>query len=283
MSRRKAADPRREKQLDRTVLELKTLDLEGNTARAAALRGQVLTMAIELYDDGTEWFLQLLLELLDRFDASQGEQFSHYFKFVLSRRRNDRYRDIANRMEQMDYLDRKIAADDEGGGHDLGEMVAGAPENDPAYRLDWWAPFLELTSMVLHFAELHQGPAANETRRNWYRIFYTEDITKAVKISTLEFLHERDVFTALKQTYLDYYMTRPCHSLQEITETTLKPYCEVVPEQTGCTAETPLPIPADVSLCYLRLAEGQAKGASRSARSNHKAAYDQEKEQIRKC
>ena len=105
MSRRKAANPRREEQLDRIVLEMKTLDVEGNAARVVALRGQALAIAMELYDDGTEWFLQLLLELLDRFDAGQGEQFSHYFKFVLSRRRNDRYRDIANREEQLDSLD----------------------------------------------------------------------------------------------------------------------------------------------------------------------------------
>ena len=280
MSRRKAANPRREEQLDRIVLEMKTLDVEGNAARVVALRGQALAIAMELYDDGTEWFLQLLLELLDRFDAGQGEQFSHYFKFVLSRRRNDCYRDIANREEQLDSLDQPAYADSQ---ETLGNAQAGPPADDPAWLLDMRAPFLEWTAMVLNFAERHRGQAANETRRNWYRIFYTEDITQAVKITTMEFLHERDVFTALKQTYLDYYMTKSCHSLREITETALKPYCEVVPEQTGCTEETPLPIPADVSLCYLQLVEGQTKGASRPARSNHKAAYDQEKEQIRKC
>ena len=191
MARGKNADPRREEALDRTVLELKALDPEGNAARAASLRGQALTLALELYDDGTEWFLQLLLELLDRFDASQGEQFSHYFKFVLSRRRNDRFRDVANRVEQLDSLDQPSGA---GRQDTLGDAQAAPAADDPARLLDLRAPFLEWTAMVLNFAERHQGQAANETRRNWYRIFYTEDLTQAVKIAPLDFLHQRDVF-----------------------------------------------------------------------------------------
>ena len=89
------------------------------------------------------------------------------------------------------------------------------------------------------------------------------------------------MFAAMKQPYLDYYMSAPCTTGAQLRNTALRPYGQVVPERAGETGETPLPIPADVSLSYLRLREGTQVGAS--TRSNQLKFYKEEKELMRPC
>lgn len=269
---------KKEALLDETVMELKTMDRTGNEARYSALWGQMFTLMFELYDDGTERFVNLLEDLFRKFDAEKGEKFSHYFKYVLSRRKNDQYQDIADRKLQLDSLDQTVF---DGADATLGEMIPAPLSEDPSHRLEALTPLLELTSMILNFSACHHNKADNETKRNWYRIFYTEDVTLGAKTAQSRFLHERDVFTALKKPYLDYYMEKICRSMREIGETKLKPYCEVVPEQTDCMQEVPVPIPADVSLSYLKNCEGYQ--ASKAARSNQRGDYKREKEQLKQC
>ena len=132
---------------------------------------------------------------------------------------------------------------------------------------------------MLNFAQRHQGQAANERRREWFRLFYTEDMTQALKLMPLTFLHERDVFQAMKLPYLDYYMAKICRTGPQIAAAPLKPYSAVVPERAGTDTETPVPLPADVSLSYKRLCGGERVGAS--ARSEQYKWYKREKEKIR--
>lgn len=269
-----------EKQLNQAVAEWNAMPACGNEAVRASLYGKILELSFALFDDGTALFLDVLAETLDKFDAARGEgKFSHYLKFVWSRRKKDRLDDVSGREQQLDSIDRPVSAD--GGGATVGDYIPGNAADDPAEQLQLSAPFLELTSMILNFADCHQGKAANETRRNWYRLFYTEDMTAALKIASMSFLHERDVFSALKQPYLDYYMAKRCETMAAIQATPLKPYCAVVPERAGRNEETPLPIPADVLLCYLEKCEG--KKATAPARSNQKAVYDNEKRNMLKC
>lgn len=264
--------------LNQTVLEWYELTSGEDAARRDALKVHILTLILELYDDGTEKVFDLFEETLSHFDPNKGRKFSHYFKFIKSRRSKD-FKDIADREQQVDSLD-TIYEDGQGS---LGEQIAGRETGNPEVLLELSDPILEWTSMVLNFADRHQGQASNETRRNWYRIFYTEDLTHAAKIAPIRFLHERDMFQALKQTYLDYYMERACHTLREIVETPLKPYGEVVPGAVEGEKETKLPLPAAVSLYYLMTIEGKTSGVSSNSRSNYKKDYTAEKKRIYAC
>lgn len=70
-----------------------------------------------------------------------------------------------------------------------------------------------------------------------------------------------------------------CRTLPQIAAVPLKPYGEVLPERAGVTAETPVPLPADVSLSVKRICRGEIVGAS--ARSEQYKRYKAEKETIR--
>ena len=73
--------------------------------------------------------------------------------------------------------------------------------------------------------------------------------------------------------YLDYYMADCCRTIMAIDDTPLKLYKLVVPDNTEDDGEyeTPVPIPADVSLYYLFTKDGKKQG--RSSRSNYLKEY----------
>ena len=176
----------------------------------------------------------------------------------------------------MDSLDQPVGEEETAS---LGDICAAPDDTRPELRCEAEAPLAELTAQVLNFAQRHQGQAANERRREWFRLFYTEDMTQALKLMPLTFLHERDVFQAMKLPYLDYYMAKICRTGPQIAAAPLKPYSAVVPERAGTDTETPVPLPADVSLSYKRLCGGERVGAS--ARSEQYKWYKREKEKIR--
>lgn len=267
----------REARLDRAAEQWARLAPEGNEAIRQGLYGEMFELSFALYDkNGEMWMLDAFQEAAEKFDPDR-TPFSHYLSHLLKKRAVDAFRYDQRHSPAGLSLDTPVGEDRE---TSLGELLedTGARTAEEAIRLE--APFLELTSMILNFAQLHQGRSANETRRNWYRLFYTEDMTLALKSVELNFLHERDVFAAMKQAYLDYYMSAPCTTGVEVRTTPLRPYGQVVPERAGETEETPLPIPADVSLSYLRLREGTQAGAS--TRSNQLKFYREEKALLRR-
>ena len=139
----------------------------------------------------------------------------------------------------------------------------------------------ELTASILNFSARHSGKQDNEIRRFWYRLFYTEDMTLAWKKINLHVQHERDIFNALCQHYLDYYMTAPCRTGDEVCLTPLKPYGDVVEDSPNRRKETPVPIPADVSIGFIhRTTTGIT--ATRPTRSNFHSDYKKEKEEIKR-
>ena len=107
------------------------------------------------------------------------------------------------------------------------------------------------------------------------RNFSLEDMAEGIR-----FAHERDIFSAMDLEYLDYYMSAPCRTGKAVMNTPLKPYCQVVPSQTD-SSPVPVPLPKDVSLCYLKCCKGISVGAS--ARSNQWGFYKTEKENLLSC
>ncbi len=268
----------REVRLNQAAEQWARLEPEGNKAARQALYGEMFELAFQLYDkSGEMWVLDAFLEAAEKFDPDR-TAFSHYLSHLMSKRRVDAHRYEQRHSPAGVSLETPTEEDEQ---TELKELLEDNTIKKPDDVLAWESSFLELTSMILNFAQRHSGKSANETRRNWYRIFYTEDMTLAMKSVELVLLHERDVFAAMKRAYLDYYMSAPCTTREQVRVTSLRPYGEVVPERAGETEETPLPIPADVSLSYLRLREGKQVGAS--TRSNQLKFYKEEKELMRPC
>lgn len=246
-----------------------------DTDRKDALWSEIILLALALYDDGSELFLAVLQEALARYSPEKGP-FSHYLAFVFSRRKKDACKDMLNNPKNILSLDQPFGED---GTDSWQDHCPASRDTHPEELFARESAIAELTAQILNFAQRHQGQAANERRREWFRMFYTEDMTVVLKMMSLNFLHARDVFEAMLLPYLDYYMASRCRTLPQIAAVPLKPYGEVVPERAGVTAETPVPLPADVSLSFKRICRGEIVGAS--ARSEQYKRYKAEKETIR--
>lgn len=73
-------------------------------------------------------------------------------------------------------------------------------------------------------------------------------------------LHAQQLLPAAVDEGVLLLAASACRTLPQIAAVPLKPYGEVVPERAGVTAETPVPLPADVSLSVKRICRGGDRG-----------------------
>lgn len=276
MDRKRTRRLQMEKRMDEAARSYVSMEETGNEAARQALYLELFELWYRLFDNTDKSALDAFEEALRRYQPEKGA-FSHYLSFLMNRRKTDANRALKSRNIQILSMDAPMGEEDA----TLSDFIADPSAAKPEERAEWDEALVELTALVLDFSERHRGKAGNETRRNWYRLFFTEDMTFAAKSVPLRLTHERDVFSAMKLAYLDYYMSAPCRDLASLLRTALRPYGETVPERGGEEGETPLPIPADVCLNYLKRCEKVQAGAA--ARSNQMKFYKEEKERIRRC
>lgn len=276
MDRKRARRLQMEKRMDEAARSYVSMEETGNEAARQALYLELFELWYRLFDNTDKSALDAFEEALRRYQPEKGA-FSHYLSFLMNRRKTDANRALNSRNIQILSMDAPMGEEDA----TLSDFIADPSAAKPEERAEWDEALVELTALVLDFSERHRGKAGNETRRNWYRLFFTEDMTFAAKSVPLRLTHERDVFSAMKLAYLDYYMSAPCRDLASLLRTALRPYSETVPERGGEEGETPIPIPADVCLNYLKRCEKVQAGAA--ARSNQMKFYKEEKERIRRC
>ena len=276
MDRKRTRRLQMEKRMDEAARSYVSMEETGNEAARQALYLELFELWYRLFDNTDKSALDAFEEALRRYQPEKGA-FSHYLSFLMNRRKTDANRALKSRNIQILSMDAPMGEEDA----TLSDFIADPSAAKPEERAEWDEALVELTALVLDFSERHRGKAGNETRRNWYRLFFTEDMTFAAKSVPLRLTHERDVFSAMKLAYLDYYMSAPCRDLASLLRTALRPYGETVPERGGEEGETPVPIPADVCLNYLKRCEKVQAGAA--ARSNQMKFYKEEKERIRHC
>ena len=276
MDRKRTRRLQMEKRMDEAARSYVSMEETGNEAARQALYLELFELWYRLFDNSDKSALDAFEEALRRYQPEKGA-FSHYLSFLMNRRKTDANRALKSRNIQILSMDAPMGEEDA----TLSDFIADPSAAKPEERAEWDEALVELTALVLDFSERHRGKAGNETRRNWYRLFFTEDMTFAAKSVPLRLTHERDVFSAMKLAYLDYYMSAPCRDLASLLRTALRPYGETVPERGGEEGETPVPIPADVCLNYLKRCEKVQAGAA--ARSNQMKFYKEEKERIRRC
>lgn len=282
----------KERRLDELVRQWKTTPPEGNEARRQALWAELFMLFFKLYDEdgplkNSQDVLNVFETTVKNYDPDRGIPYTHYVNKMMKYRWKDKITpdtvtirtaegkaEVPVSFTDMETADRPVV-------HEGGKITVRLPvksdemEQDVAFE----SLYEDLTALILNFAECRRGKAASPQRLLWYRLFYTEDMTFSWKERRFRYLHERDVFQALYQPYLDYYMSRPCHSGDEVAATPLKRYGEVVPscQTSERWLETKVPLPADVSLNYLRRVEGISKGVSKSNRANLLNGYDDSK------
>lgn len=243
-----------------------------------ALSMRVWELAFELLDDKNKStaFVEAFAEACERFDPAKTE-FYNYLVFLRGKRRKDAYKAQkihAPDENNSDSLDAPISEENE---LTLEDVVPDKKARDAGEFSHLNGKLAELTAMILNFAQRHTGKSANETRRRWYRMFYTEDVTWIVREECMGLQRERDVLTAMELDYLDYYMVKKCRCLEAIRIGEMKPYHEVVPTESSMEC-TSIPLPANVSLAYWERCLREKKSAA--ARSQQLGSYRKELESL---
>lgn len=140
----------------------------------------------------------------------------------------------------------------------------------------------EISSMILHFKECHNKKQGNATRENYFRLFFTSDVTGFVNYEhprgCPQFQHQTEIESVLKLSFVDYCMTEPCRTIPEIYHGNMKLYGEVVDcKANDPAAACPIPtpdIPDTVGQFYLKRVEG--KSVAKSTYSEQHTSYKEE-------
>lgn len=285
-----------EKRLNTMALEWKAIPNEGNEAQRIAYENKIAAYALKLYDryykhfyitnkNGTiryteeeryDAFISALLDVLKHFDSEKGTFIKRLMKVFpkrlvdISKKNNEYQFNIVSADQQIsDENDMTVweKLEDE--------------EAENCFSTELTDSVMELVAAIMKFAKEQDGTDANKLRRLlWYSLFYTEDITQLAQSMEVRFRNEKEIFEAVKEAYLDYYMSRICRTMAEIAVTPLKYYEEIMEDSRYIGKEIPVPLPAKISLLYLKNCEGI--DVLSSARSNQQKMYQQMKENIRK-
>ena len=217
-----------EKRMDEAARSYVSMEETGDEAARQALYLELFELWYRLFDNTDKSALDAFEEALRRYQPEKGA-FSHYLSFLMNRRKTDANRALKSRNIQILSMDAPMGEEDA----TLSDFIADPSAAKPEGARGVGRSAGGADGARARFFERHRGKAGNETRRNWYRLFFTEDMTFAAKSVPLRLTHERDVFSAMKLAYLDYYMSAPCRDLASLLRTALRPYGETVPERGG--------------------------------------------------
>lgn len=112
-------------------------------------------------------------------------------------------------------------------------------------------------SLVLNFSLRHKGRGNNSVKQNYYRMFFTDSISYAIMEEddiTIFKSHEREIFKAIKQSFLDFFTYEKCKNVDDISKSNIRKYGEMV---EGKPMEVPekRPFAFDIYRTYLEVIE----------------------------
>lgn len=143
--------------------------------------------------------------------------------------------------------------------------------------------FYEISSQILEFAEKHDENKKDRATLSDYRLFYTAGIIEycqRMRAFAPPFQHERDILCSMKYPFSDYCLNEICRSIAALYQARLKQYGKVsdLCEESKKFQEIPLPIPADVGVCYLERKEERL--ITESMYQEKLQAYDQKMREL---
>lgn len=253
--------------LEKLCTEWKSLSLE-DSSRRMSLNMELTRIFLELFPKqesldalGKFWLLDF-----DQYDSEKGD----FKTFVLSRlgfRRKDvRYEDegmhrIVERKDgvKVPSWTKDISLDAPAGedsSHTLTDTLVDRvhPDGQEILEAEEWVH--DLISLMVRLSETLTGQAKNSIRIGYFRMFFTEGIVDAIHtVGDINFIsRERDLFDAIKQSFLDFFMEERCRTVQNIMDTNVKLYGNMV---QGRPMEEPgHPFPNDIYIQYMLEIEG---------------------------
>ena len=202
---------------------------------------------------------------LDKFKPVIDEKETRFSSFLLSRlnyTKKDIWREDYEIKKNDDYplrldeIDAKNKESGEGGS----VLVKTGEKNNLKNPMDIYIDDESMYEMLMLIAKLQEslkGRQNNEAKKNYFRLFSTEYITYGVRIShgnSAIKKHERDIFDALKKSFLDYYMREKCNTIEEIEHSEMKRHDEVEEGSTD-QSEVEIPFSNKLYITYLDIIE----------------------------
>lgn len=266
---------------------------EAGTEEKQALACEIFTLAYRLFPaDENEsekcpgaYLGEFFLHDWDKFDASCGSLYSFMESRLKMRGIDIRHRDRGDRrvndMEQEGKrkwestlsFDAPLAEDEEETMLDQYADERAEMAVEDAVLYDERA--VQFLNLALSLPERLTARAKNETRINYFRMFFTDKLVEILHgnhdSGPFE-EHEQELFRgAVKTEFLDYFMTRICRRVPVLRTCPVKPYGVLV---EGRPMKHPgHPLPNDVYMTYLNKQEGCAIKSAGTI-SNQRAAYE---------
>lgn len=257
-----------ERAFDETARKWKSMPREGNEAVVQSLWEKLIEYGFMLYDNGTERFLESFVKFF-RESYRPDQKASHYFKYISRRRKyeteTDDRREVSIDAETEDGENAAQRTLDSQTHLTRPDPVSEGEEFDATAAL--------LIASVLNMQERLHGKSDNPVKRKYYRMFFTDDMVFTIQCGALaERLkrHERDLFQAFETSFLDFFLSSICRSVEAVAGTPVKLYSELVPGRDE--KEPGHPLPNDVYRKYLGEVE-EYEVKSDGAVSNQRDAY----------
>lgn len=241
--------------------------------RKLDLENEIFMLVYDLFpgEENAEAVSEVFIQNWKHFDPAKGSAYG-FFAGRIRWRKNDRYE--ARRKDEENTVPDTVPA---GGGEDISRTanLPAGPGSDPEELVKLDGALCELLSLILDLRTRLQGRANNPARRNYFRMFFTDNVAAGLHDAPAPDIfarRERDLFAALKLEFLDFFMAESCRTVSELCASPLKPYGALVEGRD--MVETKLPLPGDVYVSYLDRVEHTKAGLS--AVSQQRTAYEAE-------
>ena len=204
-----------------------------------------------------------------QFDAAKGSLYGFFLTRLHNRAVNEYRKQSKDALNHADSLDASVSPVEETETISLLDQ-RGQEDEYPSLH----GPRIpELMAVIIHFQERLRGRSNNPERRNYFRMFFTDGVSDALRRGDLEpesVPRERELFEAMKTEFLDYFLSKRCRTAAGIRDCPPKAYGELVPGRP--MTEPKRPLPNDVYITYLNGREGKAL-KSEATVTNQRNAY----------
>lgn len=259
---------KKEHQLDEAWIRYNGFS-EDDEAAINAVLYEMYRLAYELYPDKEEYIGEFYIKRFNKYDPSRGNTFSKYMFHQLVK-----IEDYKKKMAAG--YSRKTVTDPETGkkkrefqqtvltrtdlysnDNDQDIIENDVPDPDGMQGFDDVGESIELFCVLLSYIvslpERLHGRANNPVKHNLFTMFYTESVASLMKKETnrlpLYRRHERDLFDAMKLSFLDYFMQDVCRTVYMLSIDPLKKEADLF--EGGRNREATIPLHRSIYITYL--------------------------------
>ena len=272
--------------LNRLGREWSALPPDVEPRQRERLASEIFCLILHMFPSRTDAVGEFFIKNWPKYGADKGELFGFVSRQLKYRSKDIFHQDRGDHRETEEKTKERIwvsnqslnapIEDDEDGDTFLDQLEGKMPIPDPEDSILYSDTAVQFIILMLSLPERLNGRAANPTRLNYYRLFFTDTVVdilhRGCDARPFE-AHERELFDhALKIGFLDFMLLEICRRISEIRSSPVKPYGELVEGRP--MKEPGHPMPNDVYLRYLETVEGLSLRSAGTI-SNQRAAYEQ--------